>query len=88
MTEKNVWFVGISQTGRYEITEQDASDVTEEEARDALALIGGKLITVHDNGCYDAELPKCLHDLMEFNGYFELSFDLGDSHYHINSESS
>jgi len=85
---KNVWFVGISQTGLGEITEQDQSDVTEVEARDALAFIGGKLMTVHDNGCFDAELPQCLNDALEFGGFFDISFEVGDSLVHITAESS
>lgn len=80
MTEKYTWFVGISLN--------DCDNATIEQARDAMAFIGGKVDTDHGNGCFDVELPKCLNDVMEFNGYISLTFDLGDDFYQINAEQS
>lgn len=81
----DVWLIGISQTAQGEITEQEQEEVTETEAKIALSFIGGYLESSHGNGCYDAKLPQCLSDVLKLNGYFELSFPLGDRYYQINA---
>ena len=78
MTENNSWFVGISLN--------DCDNATEEQAKDVMSFIGGKVLTTRDHGTFDVELPKFLDNVMAFNGWFSITFDLGDDFYQITAE--
>jgi len=81
MSEGNVWFVGIGLPF-------EGRDATGAEAIDVMSFIKGRVLTDHDNGCFDVELPIVLHNVMESDGWFQVAFDLGDLYFEIMAEQS